>query len=148
MAAKTVSAFSVWAALVFILLGILVVNWQKIDDEAASTTFLMIEDNITERANAYRQQWVIKKQPKVIEYQGQQIQLDHNGWVLPLHGNTVDCSWWLETLYPSVDSTYLGRPKATMVSGAPSYHCRYEFSSDLVLDLVLNEKNLSISAIK
>lgn len=148
MKGKAVPAIAIWMFLVGILLATLAFNWQKIDDEASGTTFLMLENQITERANAYRQQWVISKQPSFIEYEGKKVQLDDNGWVLPLHGNEVNCKWWLETLYPRLGSTYLAAPKTQMLSGYPTYHCRYKFNEEMVLDLVLNEKKLSISTIK
>ncbi|MBD1558972.1 hypothetical protein HC752_18715 [Vibrio sp. S9_S30] len=148
MNGKIVPAFAIWIFLVGILLATLVINWQKIDDEASDTTFLMLENQITERANAFRQQWVISKKPSVIEYEGEKIQLDGNGWVLPLLDNKVNCKWWLETLYPRLGNTYLADPEITMISGYPTYHCQYEFKQKKVLDLVLSEKTLSISTIK
>jgi len=140
--------FVIWLTLIFVLLGVLLYHWQQVDKEAENTAFSVVVGQMTERANNYRQQWLVNKQPSSMKVAEQLVHFDANGWVMPIHNNLVDCDWWLRTLYPNVGRGYVDVPSSRLISNGVSYECRYQFESKKNLVLSLSDKNLSIGVEK
>lgn len=144
----SVPRVAIWLAVIVALLAFLSFNWNKIDQQAENTTFEVVVGQMSERANSYRQQWLVNKQPDVLSVAEQIVHFDHNGWVKPINGNQVDCDWWLTILYPNLGWGYVDIPKSTLKSDGLVYRCRYQFDNSKILDLTLSDKKLAITVEK
>lgn len=144
----SVPRVAIWLAVIVALLAFLNFNWHKVDQKAESTTFDVVVGQMNERANGYRQQWLVNKQPDVLSVAKQTVHYDHNGWVKPINGNRVDCDWWLSLLYPNLGWGYVDTPKSILKSDGLVYQCQYQFENNKVLNLKLSDKKLSITVEK
>ncbi|MBD1565208.1 MSHA biogenesis protein MshF [Vibrio sp. SA48] len=149
------SQFVIWLFLVLILLLSFLFVWKSIEQEANQTAFAVARNRIVESANLYKQNWLLKGQPLILNVDGQQLTMSKAGWVLPLFNNgsavhhaqvkdkssTLNCQHWLLLLYPDekVLESYVVAIDAKVQTN--QYQCRYHYSKKQVITIeILNDK--------
>ncbi|USD65018.1 hypothetical protein [Vibrio sp. SCSIO 43136] len=136
--------FMVWLCVLTILLAVLGYYWNQAEQEAENTAATVVLNQINQRAREYRQIWLVNKQAASIEVNGRKIEYDHNGWVMPINGNKVDCNWWLSTLYPNIGTGFFVEVSSELKQSGKFYACSYELEGKFHLNLKLTDKKLSI----
>jgi MSHA biogenesis protein MshF len=134
----------VWLVVIGILLVSLLRAWPPIQKELERTALVLANREIIERANDYKQQWLLQGQPQQLLWQGEEVTFSDFGWVLP---NSVDgqrCPQVLNWLYP--EQMLLGQTLRVEEQKVPEgYHCQLSYNQDLSLIIMLqNNKFTSI----
>lgn len=137
--------FAVWAITIMVLLLALLVSWHKIEREASGTALEVASKRILERANFYKQQWLLAKQPQQLVIGQNVIHYTATGWVKPVNAdNNLDCEYWLALLYQ--ERQVLGNlPNKTHEnSTSSSFQCKYYFedSGAITIDLIGGKFNV------
>ncbi|MDQ2166010.1 MULTISPECIES: MSHA biogenesis protein MshF [Vibrio] len=141
------SQFVIWGLIVFVLLMALLSAWQSIEKEANQTALAVASSKIVERANFYKQDWLLKGRPSTLIANGRLLNMSATGWVLPLAENesSIDCRYWLSLLYPDeqlLESKVISIESAHQVN---QYQCRYVYSQKQVITIELLRDKFTVS---
>ncbi|EPZ5904082.1 MSHA biogenesis protein MshF [Vibrio fluvialis] len=94
------SRLILWALVVCSLIAALLMAWQPVNRELENTALALANKRIIERANTYKQEWLLRGRPESLEFDGKVLTFSASGWVFPREGGKVDCSMLLNWLYP------------------------------------------------
>lgn len=154
------SQFAIWLFLVLILLLSFLFIWKSIEQEANQTAFAVARNRIVESANIYKQNWLLKGQPLILNIGGQQLTMSKAGWVLPLFNNEtmvsdeaqvkgespmLNCQHWLHLLYP--DEKVLESRLVAIDAKVETnqYQCRYHYSQKQVITIEILSDKFTVS---
>ncbi|CAH8227711.1 MSHA biogenesis protein MshF [Vibrio aestuarianus] len=146
------SQFVIWLFLVLILLLSFLFVWKSIEQEANQTAFAVARNRIVESANLYKQNWLLKGQPLILNMDGQQLTMSKAGWVLPLFNNEakdespmLNCQHWLHLLYP--DEKVLESRVVAIDAEIETnqYQCRYHYSQKQVITIEILSDKFTVS---
>lgn len=152
------SQFVIWLFLVLILLLSFLFVWKSIEQEANQTAFAVARNRIVESANLYKQNWLLKGQPLILNMDGQQLTMSKAGWVLPLFNNDatvideakdeppmLNCQHWLHLLYP--DEKVLESRVVAIDAKIETnqYQCRYHYSQKQVITIEILSDKFTVS---
>lgn len=88
----------------FLVIGILLIGllqaWPPIQAALERTALELANREIIERANDYKQLWLLENQPSDLQWQGQRLTFSVTGWVLPTQVDGKRCTQLLNWLYP------------------------------------------------
>ena len=132
------SRLVIWLLVVLVLMMSFLLAWQNVEREANDTAFLVASKRVLERANYYKQQWLLSGQQAQVEIDGEMVHFSPSGWVLPeSRDHNDDCSQWLEMLYP--DEEILGDTPIKVESDFinSEYQCRYIYKQDRFMSIGL-----------
>ncbi|MCG3730096.1 type II secretion system protein [Vibrio cincinnatiensis] len=132
----------VWLVVIGILLVYLLRAWPPIQKELERTALELANREIVERANDYKQQWLLQGQPQRLLWQGQEVTFSDFGWVLP---NPVDgkrCPQVLNWLYP--EQTILNQPLGIEEQKIPEgYRCQLNYSEEQSVIIILQNNRFT-----
>ena len=75
--------FSVWLLLISILMFFVLYVGQKLQVTTVETAYAVAAKRMLNKANYYKENWLIQKRPETMLIEGQQIQFNSEGWPLP-----------------------------------------------------------------
>ena len=78
------SRFVIWLLVIVILLLSFIIAWQRVEEEARDSAYLVASKRIIDRASYYKEQWLLAKQPNRLTIESRQLQFSDNGWLMPL----------------------------------------------------------------
>lgn len=142
------SRFAIWLLLLIMLLFAFVVSWQKVEQEASETALTVASKRIVERANYYKQQWILSGQPQRLTLAQKLIRYSHSGWAKPINSvNKVDCNYWLELFYEEkrvLDSLPIKINDNSMQS---NFQCEYIYTQEsaIMISLIDNKFSVGVS---
>ncbi|CAH0541578.1 hypothetical protein [Vibrio marisflavi] len=135
--------FALWLLVVSAVVAGFLSFWQNIDGRVGNTSLVIAKKLISDRANYYRQQWMLQGQPSSYAYEGKTLYFHRSGWILPLRSRDMpDCSVWLQQLYPEA----FGKEQMALeVSDSrfdEQYWCKYRWlqGGEDIHILLTNEK--------
>lgn len=91
--------FVLWLVLVMVLLTAMFSVWRSMFSDTLDTALEMTRLQLIDRANAYKQEWVLQGRPAHLQIEQAEIPMQH-GWVFPKLDQGVDCEKVLFLLYP------------------------------------------------
>ncbi|OIQ24849.1 MSHA biogenesis protein MshF [uncultured Vibrio sp.] len=143
---KGQSQFVIWLLLVVVLVLSFMLAWQKVDKEATDTAMLVASKRIIERANYYKQEWLLNKQPPKLLIDGEMLTMSRSGWVMPIdQEKQANCLYWLKVLYP--ENRGLESSQVGMVDDVDNmkYQCRYTGDGNQVIVIQLVNDKFTVS---
>ncbi|MBA5762105.1 MSHA biogenesis protein MshF [Vibrio sp. 404] len=142
------SRLAVWFLVLVTLLFAFVIAWKKVEQEASDTALLVASNRIVERANFYKQQWLLSGEPDKLTLNHKVIHYSKSGWVKPLNlANKVDCHYWLALFYEEervLESLPIKIKDNSKLSG---FQCEYFYSREhaIYINLVDNKFSVGVS---
>lgn len=137
--------FAVWLLLVLILTFSVLSVGNKLQVTTMETAYAVAAKRMQNKANFYKENWLIQKRPKTMMVDKKEIQFNSEGWPLPMKDGVVDCDYWLlllnegkEVFGHSLDSIKRNNIKN-------DYICSYSYTEHNVIILKIIDKNLSIN---
>lgn len=118
---------------------------QKLQVTTVETAYAVAAKRMLNKANYYKENWLIQKRPETMLIEGQQIQFNSEGWPLPIKNDVVDCEYWLLLLNESKDvfgQTFTSIKSNNIENG---YICSYFYKEHSAIILKLIDKKLSVS---
>ena len=139
------SRFAVWSVVILFLIVGLLSAWETVEEEAANTALIVASKRIVEQANLYKQQYLLKgnKQKNSSE---QSKAYSQTGWLMPIQGESRDCRYWLDQLYPQESILGLSSPSIEDKSDNIHFHCSYHYSDKYQIDILLKKERFSVKA--
>ncbi|RJX70682.1 MSHA biogenesis protein MshF [Vibrio sinensis] len=136
---------AVWFLVVMVLVLSCLLVAKGIEKDANQTALLLASNSIVERANYYKQQWLLHNNPDELKLQGNRVKYSKNGWVVPnLSGDQVDCQRWFTILYPQ-QHVYGDLPSRIVDNSYGStFKCEYLFSPNMHLTIGLKDKKFEV----
>ena len=106
------SRLVLWLVVICVLLLSLLTAVEKLQRDMDETAFQLASKGECLKEQGFKQQWILKGQPKQLEIEGLQIIFSPSGWLLPKNNNkTSSCQSWFKLLYPEQGCSM-------------KYHCR------------------------
>lgn len=140
------SRWVIWLVVLLVILLAFTMAWNKVEREASDTALVVASKRILERANYYKQQWLLSGQPKRLSIEGDSLSFTHNGWVIPQKTPyKTDCRYWLEVLYPESKVLESLPTKITDNSSALDFSCHYSYSDEHAIYVELKNNKFSVS---
>ena len=139
------SRLVLWLVVICVLLLSLLTAVEKLQSDMDETAFQLASKRMLERAGFYKQQWILKGQPKQLEIEGLQIIFSPSGWLLPKNNNkTSSCQSWFKLLYP--EQRVLDEIPQQIVERFDTghYDCKYVFDQGRQIRVQLVEGKFSI----
>ncbi|WP_175579500.1 MSHA biogenesis protein MshF [Vibrio hepatarius] len=133
------SRFVIWLLVVVIVLLSFIIAWQRVEEEARDSAYLVASKRIIERASYYKEQWLLAKQPNRLTIESRQLQFSDNGWLMPLtFDGKVSCEFWLNTLYPTARILESRPIEIVNNSSGDHYQCDYDYGQNrhIVIELI------------
>ncbi|EGU41682.1 MSHA biogenesis protein MshF [Vibrio ichthyoenteri ATCC 700023] len=138
-----------WVVWLMVLLAILLAfiwSWQKVEQEASDTALTVASKRIVERANYYKQQWLLSGQPQQLTIEGRPLIFTHSGWVIPQKSaNKTVCDDWLDVLYQERKVLESLPEKIIDNSDALGFQCEYSYSREHAIYVQLKNNKFSVS---
>lgn len=136
----------VWILVILSLLAVLLTVWQSLSREIQRTAFEVANGRIIERANVYKQEWLLRGKPQRSEIDGDWIEFSPHGWPYPHLNdqldNAVDCPALLAWLYPDVRIVNQP-PVVTGTTLSNGYDCVFEYPGGNTLQIQLKNNRFS-----
>ncbi|XAW89761.1 MSHA biogenesis protein MshF [Vibrio sp. CDRSL-10 TSBA] len=149
-----------WALVVLSLIAVMFSAWQPINRELQRTAFEVASGRMIERANFYKQEWLLRGKPQRSQIDGEWIEFSPHGWLYPrlgaktehgkgdngaLHAEIsgeVDCSALLALLYPDV--RILNQPpRVTGTTLSNGYDCVFDYHGYNTIEIRLQNNKFS-----
>lgn len=137
--------FAVWLVLLIGLIAILLNAGKKLELSAKETGYEVSMTRILNKANYYKELWILNKQPQTLIADGDTLYFNSKGWLLPLNQQEFDCQYWFRRLNDK--ETIFGQPM-THISGEKSengYVCTYSYKNQNAILLSVDNHNFSVS---
>ncbi len=135
----------VWLVVLITLLFAFIVAWQKVEQEASDTALLVASNRIVERANFYKQQWLLAGEPHELTFNHKLIRYSNSGWVKPLNSeNKVDCRYWLDLFYEEERVLESLPIKIKDNSKLLGFQCEYFYSREHAINISLIDNKFSV----
>ena len=137
---------AIWLVVITVLTMYLMLAVEKVQPEAEEVAYAVAARRMLDRANYYKEHWLVGGTPHSLQITNQTVWFDRKGWPLPLRdqdGNT-DCEHWLELLYPDKEifSMY---PDYHNESTSSGYQCRYRYKNKKSVVIRLQKGKFSVS---
>lgn len=136
----------VWLSVVIVLVWGMLTETEKIRPKAERVAFELAARQMLERANRYKESWLLKDRPQSATVFGDKIRFGQQGWPLPLsvQGGNVDCEFWLRLLYPDTKIFAL-YPEYQDQSTDLAYQCRYNYRHGQAVVIRLQQGQFSVT---
>ncbi|OED72857.1 hypothetical protein A143_04240 [Vibrio splendidus ZS-139] len=120
-------------ALVLLLIGAFLSFTKRINEEAQRVSLIASAKSMQLRLNEYHEYWLLNKQPKFVQLDGNSISYDLNGWVIPTTNTDNTCQELLKLASP--EKKFKGYTfelrGGELLDG--SYECRYQLVKNSTL---------------
>lgn len=129
---------AVWLLLVLVLISSLIWAWRNLLPKANQSAFLLASQTMVERANYYKQQWLLSQKPTQLTIEGIQLNYTDNGWVKPVDVNQqTNCRVWLDILYPQSEVLGLNPIAIKNQTIQTAYRCDYFYQYNQLISISL-----------
>ena len=139
------SRFVIWSVVILSIIAGLLSMWRSVEAEATNTALIVASKRILERANLYKQQYLLNGREQVNEA-GEPLRYSRTGWLLPIEQTDVSCNYWLDQLYPNGKVLGLGHPKIEDLSDSAQYYCRYQYTEKHQIEILLKGERFRVKA--
>ncbi len=136
--------FLLWLVLFCLLMMGVVMAWQHMQPQAEKTGFSVARKSILDRANDYKQYWLVHKQPGQLVINGKTIVFNPHGWVLPVTEGKTDCRIWLAVLYPEVKIMGLALLGIDQQQQGDALMCRYRYQNRHSIVISLDKQRFKV----
>ncbi|ELG2044813.1 MSHA biogenesis protein MshF [Vibrio fluvialis] len=136
------SRLILWALVVCSLIAALLMTWQPVNRELENTSLVLANKRIIERANTYKQEWLLRGRPASLEFDGKVLTFSASGWVFPREGEKVDCSMLLNWLYPD-EKILNSLPDIHGENVGAGYICYFDFYDHQTIKIILKNNRFS-----
>nr|WP_253820780.1 MSHA biogenesis protein MshF [Vibrio sp. 99-70-13A1] len=120
--------------------------WQSVEEEATNTAVIVASKRILDRANLFKQQYLLDRKQHDIEPFSGGLSYSKTGWLLPIKDNKRSCSFWLSQFYPKTEILGVGFPSIEDMSDQTQFHCRYHYTKKYQIDVRLNQERFNVKA--
>ncbi len=136
--------FLIWLVLFSLLMMGVVMAWQHMQPQAEETAFAVARKSILDRANGYKQFWLVHKQPVQQIMDGQPVTFNPYGWVLPVKEGKTDCGHWLTLLYPERKIIGLALLGSESLQQGQTQICHYQYEGGHQLTIRLEGRRFRV----
>ncbi len=136
--------FLIWLVLFCLLMMGVVMAWQHMEPQAEETAFAVARKSILDRANGYKQFWLVHKQPEQQKMDGALVIFNPYGWVLPQHQGKTDCDYWLTLLYPDRKIIGLALLGSDSIQQGQAQICVYQYEGGHQLTIRLDGRRFRV----
>ncbi|WP_428776573.1 MSHA biogenesis protein MshF [Vibrio sp.] len=138
--------FAIWLLVLVILVLSFLLAVRPVEKQAQQTAERLSVQRILERANYYRQEWLLKGEPSQANIDGQMVWFSARGWLIPTRdGQRVDCRVWLNRLHEDALIQPGEMVQIKNRSLDQKYDCRYFSSRDKSVNISLEKEKFSVS---
>lgn len=138
--------FALWLLLVLVLLITQLQLLQNVEPEAEGAAFAVASRRMLERANQYKEYWLLNGYPQLTELDGRPVVFSDSGWALPVNRGQAGCAEWFALLYPQQLIFNQHYQRVLAVDLSIGYQCRYFFGQDRYIELQLDQSRFSVSS--
>ncbi|MFS1862510.1 MSHA biogenesis protein MshF [Vibrio lentus] len=139
------SRFVIWSVVIlFLIVGLLSAS-KTVEEEATNTAFIVASKQMLERANRFKQQYLLKGTKREEDSELPKV-YSRTGWVMPLQDSERDCNYWLDQLYPQGSILGLSSPSVEDKSDNIQFHCSYRYGYKYQIDILLKKERFSVKA--
>lgn len=142
-AANVTPRFALWLMVVLLLMSQLLL-WQNLEPEAEQAAFAVVSKRMLERANAYKEYWLLNGYPSQAMLKGKKVRFSDAGWVQPPGPDRDGCAQWFTLLHPEQRVFNQNYQKVERIELSFGYQCRYLFDKGRQIDLRLEHNRLSV----
>ncbi|PJC85561.1 hypothetical protein CSW98_13325 [Vibrio sp. HA2012] len=142
---------AIWLVVVLALIAVLLSAIDKVRPKAEQVAAEVVVKQILEKANRYKEFWLVKKRPSSASVFGFDVRFAETGWPLPVKvaQDSVECEYWLELLYPdkrifTVYPQYMNESRYNEDID-PQYQCRYRYQKQQSVVIRLQKGQFSVS---
>ena len=137
---------AVWLVMIIILIMSLLQAVEKLRPEAEDVAYAVAAKRILDRANFYKEHWLVGGTPQSMRVADQLIWFDNKGWPQPLRSEDgrADCRRWLELLHPE-EGIFSDNPRYKNESTSIGYQCRYSYYEKKAVVIRLQDGQFSVS---
>lgn len=139
------SRFVIWSVVILSIIAGLLSIWRSVEAEATNTALIVASKRILERANLYKQQYLLSGHKQINE-DGKPLRYSRTGWLIPIEQTDVNCNYWLDQLYPNGRVLGLGNPQIENLSDSFEYHCRYQYTEKHQIEILLKGERFRVKA--
>lgn len=137
---------AIWLIVLLVLILAFLHAWLRVEREASQTAMALASNNIYERSNYYKQQWLLAGQPTRLEIDQKFINYSARGWVTPFNQRSqVDCQYWFELLYPEQRVLEAMPLRIQNKSIADDFECHVFYPHNQRLDIQLVDDQFKVS---
>lgn len=136
------SRLAMWLVVIISLVMSFLLVWQSVVREANQSAMLLATQQVVERANYFKQQWLLAGQNTSLTIEKRRLNYTEMGWVKPINDSQqVDCQMWLDTLYPQ--HQILGQQVVAIENQTigDGYLCLYNYGDDVFISISLIDNN-------
>lgn len=136
------SRLAMWVVVIISLVMSFLLVWQNVVREANQSAMLLATQQVVERANYFKQQWLLAGQKASLTIEEHRLNYTEMGWVKPINDSQqVDCQIWLDTLYPR--QQVLGQQVVAIENQTigDGYLCLYNYGDDVFISISLIDNN-------
>jgi MSHA biogenesis protein MshF len=142
--AKVTPRFALWLLLVLLLLMSQLQLWQELEPEAEQAAFAVVSKRMLERANLYKEYWLLNGYPSQAVLEGRKVRFSDAGWVQAPEVDKAGCVEWFSQLHPDQLVFNQNYQKVELFELSFGYQCRYLFDKGRHIDLRLEHNRLSV----
>lgn len=139
----------IWLLLVVAIFAVFVQIWRPVESEASKAAAEVSVKRMLERANLYKQEWLLQGKPQQLEMDGQRIPLSAYGWMpLKAQNGEFQCQSWLNVHFPEgrILEAHLLSIEEQEIND--SYHCQFYYQGGLMVLVTQQGKVLKMSVEK
>lgn len=131
---KWVQHFIIYA-LVLCLIGAFLSFTKRVSEEAQRVSLIASAKSMQLRLNEYHEYWLLNKQPRFVQIDGNGISYDLSGWVIPATNIGNTCQELLKLAAPEKQFKGYAFEFKGAVSLDGSYECRYQLVKNSTLTI-------------
>lgn len=121
--------FVLWIMVISILLAALLHSGSKLEKATTETAYSVAIKRILDRANQYKENWVLHNHPASLIIDDQPIYFTDEGWPIPYNNEQIDCQHWLILLNESEEVFGHRFESQLLMQSDNDYVCAY-YSKD------------------
>ncbi|MGF1752909.1 MSHA biogenesis protein MshF [Vibrio makurazakiensis] len=134
---------AVWGVVILFLIFSFLGKWRAVEMEALNTSVVVASKRILERANYYKQHYLLGSKISEEAMNGS-FSYSKSGWLIPTEQTDSVCKQWLTKLYPEQRILNVARPEIFDMSISDELHCRYEYTEKYQIDVLLSDGRFSV----
>lgn len=139
------SRFVIWLLAIIIIVMSFLIAWKPVEEEAENTALFLASNRILERANYYKQEWLLKGQLEKLTINRHELTFSESGWALPIQNGKLDCAYWLDLLYPEQQLLGIDDAESNIYKEQNGYRCQYRYVSNMSIILQLKNERFSVN---
>jgi MSHA biogenesis protein MshF len=143
---KGVVKFVIWSVVALLLVVTVLYSGQRLYTRTAQTAFDVAANRMQNKANFYKEHWLLEGRPESLVFDGQHVQFSHQGWPLPYQNDELDCRYWLQILNDSQQVFGYSLQHYSVNNMDNGYICAYGYTEQNAIMVRLIDGTLSVSA--